>query len=80
MKAYLRKDFENLITVDLICHGTPSQKYLQEYLDNEIGNGKWDRVTFRGKYDWKLTAYKGNKIVYQENKEYDSYFWDFWRQ
>lgn len=77
LKAYLRKDFENLITVDLICHGTPSQKYLQEYLDNEIGNGKWDRVTFRGKYDWKLTAYKGNKIVYQENKEYDSYFLGF---
>lgn len=77
LKAYLRKDYDNLFTVDLICHGTPSQKYLQEYLDDKIGNGKWDRVTFRGKYDWKLTVYNGKHIVYQEDKEYDSYFSGF---
>lgn len=28
LKLFLRKSYDNLITSDLICHGTPSQKYL----------------------------------------------------
>ena len=37
LKAYLRKDYANLITVDLVCHGVPSplalEKYKQEFLN-----------------------------------------------
>ena len=29
LKLFLHKDYENLITSDLICHGTPSQKIFQ---------------------------------------------------
>ena len=31
LKNYLRKDYENLITVDLICHGVPSPLIFEEY-------------------------------------------------
>ena len=35
LKSYLGKDYENLLTIDLICHGTPSplvwSKYLSEH-------------------------------------------------
>ena len=31
LKAYLRKDYENLLTVDVICHGTPSPRVWKEY-------------------------------------------------
>lgn len=32
LKAFLGKDFDNLYTIDLICHGTPSQKLFDKYL------------------------------------------------
>ena len=32
LKHYLRKDHENLIAVEVVCHGTPSPKVWQEYL------------------------------------------------
>lgn len=32
LKGYLRKDYENLFTVDVICHGTPSPAVWKEYL------------------------------------------------
>lgn len=32
LKSFLRKEYSNLITIDLICHGTPSAKLFQSYL------------------------------------------------
>lgn len=32
LKQYLRKDYENLLTADIICHGTPTPKFFAEYL------------------------------------------------
>ena len=31
LRNYLRKDYENLITVDLICHGVPSPMIFEDY-------------------------------------------------
>lgn len=39
LKAYLNKEYENLITVDLICHGVPSQKFFNKYIKH-ISKGK----------------------------------------
>ena len=33
LKSYLRKDYPNLITVDLVCHGVPSQQLLNDNID-----------------------------------------------
>ncbi|PYG87803.1 coenzyme F420-reducing hydrogenase beta subunit [Ruminiclostridium sufflavum DSM 19573] len=33
LKAFLGRDYENLLTADLICHGVPSQKLFSKYLD-----------------------------------------------
>lgn len=32
LKGYLRKDYDNLYTVDLICHGTPNVKFLNSFI------------------------------------------------
>lgn len=32
LKAFLRKDFENLITVDVVCHGNPSPLFWKRYV------------------------------------------------
>ena len=33
LKRFLRKDYDNLLTVDLICHGVPSPAVWQQYLE-----------------------------------------------
>ena len=33
LKHFLRKDYENLLTVEVICHGVPSPRVWQDYLD-----------------------------------------------
>lgn len=32
LKLYINKEYNNLIIIDLICHGIPSQKFLDEYM------------------------------------------------
>lgn len=34
LKQYLRKDYDNLLTVDIICHGVPSKKFFQSFIDH----------------------------------------------
>jgi coenzyme F420-reducing hydrogenase beta subunit len=56
LKAFLNKDYDNLITVDFICHGVPSRLLWRKYMkfrENEYG-AKVTRTSFRRKNDgWK---------------------------
>ena len=36
LRNYLRKDYENLYLVDLVCHGVPSQKLLRDDVEKTI--------------------------------------------
>lgn len=47
LKLYLRKDYDNLLTVDFICHGVPSPGVWRQYLDETFR--KPDRRAGRGK-------------------------------
>lgn len=51
LKNYLSRDYENLITVDLVCHGTPSPKLWRKYLDyqKERYHSDIQEVAFRNK-------------------------------
>lgn len=78
--AYLQKDYDKLVTVELICHGTPAQKFLTDYLD-EIGAAKnRTKVTFRGKHDFQLTVFDHDKIIYQKPRETDLYYQAFYQR
>lgn len=35
LKAFLQKEYDNLITVDLVCHGVPSPKLWRKYLEEK---------------------------------------------
>lgn len=51
LKSFLRKDYENLITVDLICHGVSPTKYFKEEISHIVEeNGIKDLcdIRFRG--------------------------------
>lgn len=50
--SYLGKDYSNLYTQDLICHGVPSPKMWEEYIKyrEEEANAKVKDVSFRKKF------------------------------
>ena len=58
LKGYLKKDYENLLCVDIICHGVPSPKVFQKYL-SELGlDGQVKDVNFRDKAKgWSTAAH-----------------------
>ena len=47
LKGFLKKDYDNLLTVDLICHGVPSLPLLQDYLDYQNKEFHAEVVDFR---------------------------------
>lgn len=52
MLRYLRKDYDNLLTVDVVCRAVPSPKLLRKYIEYHVGNTQspLERVRFRDKY------------------------------
>lgn len=57
LKAFLQKDYENLICVDIICHGVPSPKVWQKYVkfrEKTAGETKTMKIASRRKNcGWK---------------------------
>lgn len=49
LKTFLGKDYDNLITIDLICHGVPSPMVWQKYLAEIANEKKLTSVNFRNK-------------------------------
>lgn len=47
--GYLGKDYKNLYTLDLVCHGAPSQKVFLKYLDETYGRENLAGFKFRTK-------------------------------
>ena len=58
LKSYLRKDYDNLYTQDIICHGVPSPKVHDKYLEyqkNKFNAKKIKRIEHRNKENgWKV--------------------------
>jgi coenzyme F420-reducing hydrogenase beta subunit len=56
LNNFLKKEYDNLLTVDFICHGVPSPKVFRLYLEelNSRQNGKIKNIKFRNKEEgWK---------------------------
>lgn len=51
LRSFLRQSYENLITVELVCHGVPSQSFLKSYLSliEKTENGTIVDLKFRDK-------------------------------
>ncbi|MCI8309139.1 MAG: 4Fe-4S dicluster domain-containing protein [Clostridia bacterium] len=77
LKNYLKKDYEKLLIIDLICHGVPPQSYLDEYIQTLNLKEAPDNLTFRGNLDFFFTLYKNNKIIYSEKNNNDKFYTAF---
>ena len=49
LNAYLEKDYDNLYTLDLVCHGAPPQKAFLKYIDEYYGRENLENFKFRTK-------------------------------
>lgn len=49
LKSFLIKDYNNLYTIDLVCHGVPSPIIWQKYLNEEYGIDSITYINFRDK-------------------------------
>lgn len=52
LKSYLKKEYENLITVDILCHGISSQKVFKKYLKDIHRDKKLVDLKFKAKEPW----------------------------
>lgn len=85
LRLFLRKEYENLITSDLICHGTPSPRILQNtvrHIEKSL-NADFEDYSFRDKRvrGWSCSSsssYKmraTNKSIYLNySKDMEAYF------
>lgn len=74
LNSYLRKDYNNLITVDVLCHGVPSGKAWRKYIDDnqKRHNAKLNKYYFRNKDNgWKVFTVKQ---MYMDNQGESSSF------
>lgn len=83
LKSYLNKDYDNLLLVDLVCHGVPSEKLFKKYIEymEKKYNSKIINYSFRSKEKngWGLTAkvrFENGKKKYI-NANVDSYYKSF---
>lgn len=69
LKSFLKKDYENLITVEVICHGVPSQKAWETYCKyiSEKNKSNVKEAFFRYKEpNWKNFSLK---LIFESGSE-----------
>lgn len=74
LKYYLEKEYSNLLTIDVLCHGVPSplvwKKYLEE-LKTTLNIEKINAITFRDKeigwYNYRYLINYNDDVRYCEN-------------
>lgn len=81
LRTYLKKEYENLVLVDIICHGTPPQDYLKRHIDTleQKYRKKAGIVRFRNDNEFYFTlSRKGeNNPFVSVHKDIDTYLLSF---
>lgn len=75
LKNFIGKNDDNLYTIDLICHGTPSQMAFRKYIDeiNKKYNSDIDFCEFRANSSYIMKLQEKNKTVYSNEYLKDIY-------
>jgi coenzyme F420-reducing hydrogenase beta subunit len=81
LKSFLGKEYNNLLTVDFICHGVPSRLVWREYVKNIGKNDEIKCISFRDKTEGWLSfsmkfEYKDGS-VYRKNLNEDLFMQGF---
>ena len=75
LKHFLRKDYDNLIKVEVVCHGVPSPMIYQQYLKETIIKDVKDRTITKVSFRTKLGSWKKYffTVEYSDNGEIGEY-------
>lgn len=75
LNSFLGEKYENLLTVDLICHGAPPFSYLEEHIQDLGYADEYAYVSFRGEKNFYFTLRnKNGKELYSKKQQEDEYF------
>ena len=82
LKVYLGKEYNNLITCDVICHANPSPKVLKKYIEEleKNKNKKVKNVYFRSKENGWRNQTPIIEYIDGEKEEENTYFKAFVRE
>lgn len=71
--SFLGKEYERLLTVDIVCHGVPSPKVWRDYLkwNEEKQGSKISAVDFRNKADYGWASHV-ETLYFENGKRVDS--------
>lgn len=78
---FLKKEFENLTTINLICHGVPSNRLLLEHIHSipNLANTP-NKVAFRNNSQFYFCMYADTTKIYSRPFYSDTYFLGFMRK
>lgn len=78
---FLSKDYDNLLTVEFICHGMPKKQIWEQYLQTISGERKIKSINFRDKTEgwnlYSLSIQYTDGSVYRKNLHEDLYLRGF---
>lgn len=81
LKAYLRRDYENLLTVDILCHGTPSPQIFADYIRfiNKYSPGSLDGMFMKDKtFGW---GYQNVRLYFRNGRtEFNTVVSNLWNK
>lgn len=78
LRNFIKKDKDNLVSIDLICHGVPSQQVLFDYIESlGISRNAIDTISFRENKGYYLSVYAGGNKVYHKDECNDLYYMAF---
>lgn len=77
LRKFLNKEYENLLTVDMVCMGVGSPKVWDAYLNKYINKDKIRRIVFKDKikgwHNWLFKIEKMDGTIYEKGVD-NAYF------
>ena len=85
LHSFLRRKYDNLLTVEVVCHGVPSPKIWKEYLSAlKIEKQKIRKILFKDKSSgWRGYSFsvigENNKVLFSEKSEKNKFMIAFYQ-
>lgn len=77
LKSFLKKDYDNLFTVDIVCHGVPSYGCFEKYLkERKAADGKREVSKVNLRYKNPYWDYCSVRIDYSDGGKYQQFTTD----
>lgn len=82
LRLFLRKSYNNLILIDLICHGVPSAQIFKDYIEfcENLRGRKVREFRFRDNRDGWNNIFKSTIIYEDGTEEYNSALSNLWNR